>query len=316
MSVVVVALGGNALASPDDPSGDTAEHQIAQIVQTSDVLADVIDDGHTVVITHGNGPQVGDLLVKNELARDIVPAAPLYWCVAQTQATIGMELAAAMRPRLSARGRNVPVVPLLTRVRVERSDPAFSTPTKPIGMTIESATQPDIALPRDHAWREFGKGHWRRVVPSPRPVEILDADAIALVLASGGVAIACGGGGVPFAEDDGPLIGVDAVIDKDMTAVLLARLVGAEILAILTDVPGVAIGYGQPGERYLDRIETPELKRYLEADEFGRGSMDMKVEAALTFVDKTGGTAVIGSLDAAREVIDGRSGTLVTPSAG
>ncbi|MDH3739787.1 MAG: carbamate kinase [Alphaproteobacteria bacterium] len=311
----MVALGGNALASPDDPSGDTAEHQIAQIAHTSAVLAEIIDEGHTVVITHGNGPQVGDLLVKNDLARNVVPVAPLYWCVAQTQATIGMELAAAMRLHLSARGRNVPVVPLLTRVRVEPSDPAFSKPTKPIGLTIESAAPPDIELPHDHAWREFDKGQWRRVVPSPRPVEILDADAIALVLTSGGVVIACGGGGVPFAEDDGLLVGVDAVIDKDMTAVLLAELVGASSLAILTDVPGVAIDYGRPGERYLNQIEAPELRRYLDAGEFGRGSMDTKVEAALTFVDKTCHTAVIGSLDTAREAIYGRCGTLVTPSA-
>jgi carbamate kinase len=315
MSVIVVALGGNALASSDDPQGHTAEQQIAQITRTSAVLADIIDAGHTIVITHGNGPQVGNLLAKNDLARDLVPAVPLYWCVAQTQATIGIELATALRRHLLARRHCIPVVPLVTRVRVDASDPAFSTPTKPIGLTIESETPPDIELPRDHAWREFAKGRWRRVVPSPHPVEILDADAITLVLAGGGVVIACGGGGVPYAERDGRLAGVDAVVDKDKTAVLLAELVGAVHLAILTDVHGIAIDYGRPGERYLDRVDTQALRRHLEAGEFGRGSMDTKVEAALAFVDNTGCTAVIGDLDAARDVIAGRSGTLVMPSA-
>ena len=314
MSVIVVALGGNALAPSDDPSGHTAEHQIEQINYSTEVLAEIIDAGHSVVITHGNAPQVGNLLFKNDLARDIVPEVPLYWCVAQTQATIGIELATALRRHLSARKRRTPVVPLLTRVRVEASDPAFDAPTKPIGLTVESAEPPDINLPANHSWRKEGQGRWRRVVPSPRPIEILDADAIALVLAGGGVVIACGGGGVPFAVRDDLLVGVDAVIDKDMTAALLAELVGAERLVILTDVPGVAIDYCRPGERYLERVDEVELKRHLNAGEFSSGGMDAKVEAVLAFVGKTGHTAVIGGFDQAREVIEGRSGTIVTPA--
>ncbi len=311
MSSIVVALGGNALASSEDPSGYTAEHQIAQIARTSAVLAEIIAGGQSLVIIHGNGPQVGNLLVKNDLARDVVPAVPLYWCVAQTQATIGMELTAALKRELAARGISVPVVPALTRVRVDATDAAFDNPTKPIGLVVSGDTPPDIPLPDTHAWRAAGRMRWQRVVPSPRPVEIVDTDTIAMVTDVGGIVVACGGGGIPVVERDGELVGADAVIDKDRTAVLLAKLVKARRLVILTDVDGVALDFGTDKQRFLDRVSVSEMGRYLESGQFGSGSMDAKVSAAIEFVRLTGESAAIGNLKQVRRVIEGRSGTSV-----
>ena len=310
-SPIVVALGGNALASAKDPSGYTAAHQVAQIERTSAVLAQVIAAGHPLVIIHGNGPQVGNLLVKNELARDIVPAVPLYWCVAQTQATIGMELVAALKRELAGRGLSIPVVPALTRVRVDSDDDAFQRPSKPIGLVVHSEQAPDAPLPPRHAWRSTGPGRWQRVVPSPHPVEIVDADAIALVIDAGGIVIACGGGGIPVVERDGRLVGADAVIDKDRTAVLLAALVRASRLVILTDVDGVALDFGTSDERFLTQATVSEMERHLAAGQFGTGSMDAKVSAATDFVRRTGEPATIGHLDQVRGVIEGASGTRV-----
>ncbi|GJL80896.1 MAG: carbamate kinase [marine bacterium B5-7] len=311
MSSIVVALGGNALASSDDPSGYTAAHQIAQITRTSEVLADVIADGHSLVIIHGNGPQVGNLLVKNDLARDVVPAVPLYWCVAQTQATIGIELTSALKRHLAARGITVPVVPTLTRVRVDAGDIAFSHPTKPIGLIIDSDNPPDIPLPATHAWRSAGPASWRRVVPSPQPLEIVDTDAISMIIEAGGIAIACGGGGIPVVMHDDKLIGADAVIDKDKTAVMLAAFVRASRLVILTDVDGVAIDFGTERQRFLGTVTVSELEHYLKAGQFGSGSMDAKVCAAIDFVRLTGEPATIGNLADVRKVIEGHAGTCV-----
>lgn len=311
MPPIVVALGGNALASSEDPSGYSAEHQIAQIARTSAVLADVIAAGQSLVIIHGNGPQVGNLLVKNELARDVVPPVPLYWCVAQTQATIGMELAAALKRDLSARGVSISVVPALTRVRVDADDAAFGNPTKPIGLLVQGDRPPAAPLPATHAWRSTGRSSWQRVVPSPRPVEIIDTDVISLVTASGGIVIACGGGGIPVVERDGLLVGADAVIDKDRTAVLLAALVGARRLVILTDVDGAALDFGTPGERFLEKVTVSQMDSYLESGQFGSGSMDAKVSAATEFVRLTGEPATIGNMNQVRRVIEGAVGTCV-----
>ncbi len=311
MTSLVVALGGNALASSKDPSGYTAEHQVEQIERTSAILADLVAAGHSLVIIHGNGPQVGNLLVKNEVARDIVPPVPLYWCVAQTQATIGMELAAALKRHLSRLGVSCPVAPVITRVRVDADDAAFARPTKPIGLTFEGDTPPDMPLPEGHAWHAAGSRQWRRVVPSPMPLEILDADVIRLALGAGGVVIACGGGGVPVVQQGDRLVGANAVIDKDRSAVLLADLVGAERLVILTDVDGVAIGFGSDRQRFLDTVPVSEMRSHLDNGEFGVGSMDAKVEAAVSFVARTGQPASIGSLSRLEAVVDGRAGTCV-----
>jgi carbamate kinase len=307
----VVALGGNAIT----PSGSvgTAEQQTAAIGRAMRVLARAIADGCEVVVTHGNGPQVGNLLMKNFLARSVVPPMPLHWCVAQTQATIGFAMVCTLEQELAALGVDRPVVPVLSRVLVDADDPALSDPVKPIGRFV-SADAAAAAQADDPAqvWRELGPAGWRRVVPSPEPVRCLDGRAVHALLDAGAVVVANGGGGVPVARTpDGGVVGVEAVVDKDLSASLLAIELGADHLAILTDVSGVAVGYGGPDERWLSSVATTELRELQSSGAFGKGSMGPKVEAVLRFVEATGHPATIAALDRADDALRGRAGTRV-----
>jgi carbamate kinase len=291
VSRLVVALGGNAIAPPH--TGGTAAQQAATIAKAAEPLADLVAAGHDLVLTHGNGPQVGNLLLKNELAADIVPAMPLDWCVAQTQATIGFAIATALEAALHRRDIDRPVVPIVSRVLVDADDPAFETPTKPIGK-----------------WRPDGT---RRLVPSPEPRELLDRRALGLLLDGGALVVAAGGGGIPMTADaDGGLHGVEAVIDKDLCAELLARSVGASRLVILTDVEAVIVGWGGPDPRPLGIVTAAELRALIDDDLFPAGSMGPKVEAVTRFVERTGGTAAIGALEHVVEVVEGSTGTQVS----
>jgi carbamate kinase len=312
---LVVALGGHAIV-PHGAAG-TAEQQVATIERAMGEVAALVSEGSDVVVTHGNGPQVGNLLTKNLLARHVVPAMPLHWCVAQTQATIGLAMLSAVEARLRAAGIGRPIVPVLSRVLVRRDDPAWREPTKPIGRFV-TANEAAAAMADDPAqvWRETittDGAHWRRVVPSPEPIRSLEADTVRMLLDAGAVVIANGGGGVPMVEDDdGRLVGVDAVVDKDLAAALLAVELGADRLVILTDVEGVAVDFGGPRQRWLDGVGTVELRELAAKGTFGVGSMAPKVEAALRFVEATGHPATIGPLEHAADVLHGRSGTRVT----
>jgi carbamate kinase len=314
---LVVALGGHAIV-PHGAAG-TAEQQVATIERAMGEVAALVSEGSDVVVTHGNGPQVGNLLTKNLLARHVVPAMPLHWCVAQTQATIGLAMLSAVEARLRAAGIGRPIVPVLSRVLVRRDDPAWREPTKPIGRFV-TANEAAAAMADDPAqvWRETittDGAHWRRVVPSPEPIRSLEADTVRMLLDAGAVVIANGGGGVPMVEDDdGRLVGVDAVVDKDLAAALLAVELGADRLVILTDVEGVAVDFGGPRQRWLDGVGTVELRELAAKGTFGVGSMAPKVEAALRFVEATGHPATIGPLERAADVLHGRSGTRVTQS--
>jgi carbamate kinase len=289
---LVIALGGNAIAPAG--TGGTAAEQTANIGRAIEPIADLIVAGTEVVLTHGNGPQVGNLLLKNELAADIVPPMPLDWCVAQTQATIGFTVVTALETALRRRGHDRHVMAVVSRVRVDPDDPAFAQPTKPIGR-----------------WRPDGT---RRLVPSPEPLELLDAAVIDIALANGITVVAAGGGGVPMvATPDGGLRGVEAVIDKDRAAELLARTVGAGRLVVLTDVPAVMTGFGSDAAAPIGRIRAAELAALLDDDRFPAGSMGPKVEAAVRFVERTGGTAAIGALDDLAAVVAGDVGTQVVP---
>jgi carbamate kinase len=289
---LVIALGGNAIAPAG--TGGTAAEQTASIGRAIEPIADLIVAGTEVVLTHGNGPQVGNLLLKNELAADIVPPMPLDWCVAQTQATIGFTVVTALETALRRRGHDRHVMAVVSRVRVDPDDPAFAQPTKPIGR-----------------WRPDGT---RRLVPSPEPLELLDAAVIDIALVNGITVVAAGGGGVPMvATPDGGLRGVEAVIDKDRAAELLARTVGAGRLVVLTDVPAVMTGFGSDAAAPIGRIRAAELAALLDDDRFPAGSMGPKVEAAVRFVERTGGTAAIGALDDLAAVVAGDVGTQVVP---
>ena len=318
---MVVALGGHAIV-PRGAAG-TAEQQIATIRRAMVEVAALVAEGGEVVVTHGNGPQVGNLLIKNVLARHVVPAMPLHWCVAQTQATIALAMLTALEAELRAAGIDRPVVPVLSRVLVRADDPAWREPTKPIGRAV-SADEAAAAMADDptQVWRDTGGpsggggGGWRRVVPSPEPVRSLEAHTVRMLLATGAVVIANGGGGVPMIEDaGGQLVGVDAVVDKDLAAALLAAELGADRLVILTDVDGVAVDFGKPGERWLDAVDTTELRQLAARGEFGVGSMAPKVEAVLRFVEATGQAATIGPLGRAADALHGRCGTRVTAPA-
>ena len=303
----VVALGGNALIPPGGKG--TADEQTRTVAQAMSRLAPLAGTGAEVVITHGNGPQVGNLLLKNELARDLVPPMPLDWCVAQTQATIGLAIQTALEWELHHRQIDRSVVVVLTRVEVDPLDPARLRYTKPIGRTI-SAEEAQAAADETHRYAEQPGGGWRRVVPSPEPVAIVEEAEIRHLLSTGAVVVAAGGGGVPVETgEDGRYFGVEAVIDKDLTASLLARRLQADALIILTGAPGAIINYGKPGQRLLERVTPTILRGFQAAGHFAEGSMGPKVEGALRFVESGGRRAVIASLDEAVEAIGGEEGT-------
>jgi carbamate kinase len=295
---VVVALGGNAIAGE---RGADPESQRLAVEGACEQIAELVAHGHDVVITHGNGPQVGNLLLKNDLARDVVPPVPLDWCVAQTQATLGFLIVTALERRVA---RLVSTV--VTRVLVDAADPAWTKPTKPIGRYV---TRDEAAerIAAGEAWEDRGAKGWRRVVPSPQPLEILDRATIEALMAEGAIVVAAGGGGIPMVRDDDGLRGVEAVLDKDLTAALLARTIAADCLLIATDVDAAAIGFGTERQEWLGTVERERLRELLEAGEFGGGSMGPKVEATLAF----GGRSVITSLERLREGVEGTAGTQV-----
>jgi carbamate kinase len=310
---IVVALGGNALTGP---GGDaTPEAQTDAVRAAAPALAGLAAE-HELVVTHGNGPQVGNLLVKNELSANVVPPVPLDWCGAQTQGTLGTLLLDALDEEFARRGIARRVAALVTRTLVDPADPGFADPTKPIGryLPLEEA-QPLI----DHGqtWVDHGGRGWRRVVASPEPLEVLDAPAAAALLAAGFVVVAAGGGGVPTTRsgDDGRLVlgGVQAVIDKDLTAVVLAQALGADLLVIATDVDHAMVGFGTPAQRPLEEVSVAELRAHAADGEFGAGGMGPKVEAVCRYVERTGQRAAITSLHRISEAAAGTAGTRVTP---
>ena len=298
----VVALGGNALMRPGERG--TAAEQRANLRATCEALHPLLDQ--ELVITHGNGPQVGNELLRQERAADEVPPLPLWLAVAQTQAEIGALAESELAP---VAGR--PVACLLTHVVVAEDDPAFEEPTKPVGPFYDESRARE--LERERGWQvvhDAGRG-WRRVVPSPRPLEVVELDAIRALLASETIAVACGGGGIPVARREGRLSGVDAVIDKDRTSSLLARELGADRLVILTEVDAVFRGFGSDSREELRELSVDEAEAL--APELASGSMRPKVESSIEFVRATGHEALITSPAALGKALEGRAGTRIHP---
>ncbi|MGY1770089.1 carbamate kinase [Blastococcus sp. SYSU D00813] len=296
----VVALGGNAMTGPDGSA--TPGAQRAALAVAAGHVAELVAAGVEVVLTHGNGPQVGNLLVKNELAAHEVPPVPLDWNVAQTQATIGFTLADELDAALAARGLPQRTAALVTRTLVDAADPGFATPSKPVGRFLPRE-QAERFIALGQTWEDRGPRGWRRVVASPEPLSVVDSAAIHALAGAGFVVVCAGGGGIPVADDgvDHPthpaLRGVEAVIDKDLTAAVLARDVAADALVLATDVPNVMVGFGTPDARALGRVTPAELRAHAAAGEFARGSMAPKVEAVLRFVAGGGSRAVVTSLE-------------------
>ena len=308
---LVIALGGNALQSKD--SAPTAEAQLEVVRRTAQHIAEISRRGYEMAVVHGNGPQVGRILLASETAKDTVPVMPFDVCGAMSQGYIGYHIQQALKYALSIRGRNYPVVTLATQVVVDERDPAFQNPTKPIGGFCTEEEAKRLEQEKGYVMREDAGRGWRRVVPSPVPRRIVEIDAVRL-LWDHAIVITCGGGGIPVVEHpDGTLEGVAAVIDKDLAAELLAEQVQADALLILTEVEKVAIHFGKPNQQDLGHLSLAEAARYAAEGQFGVGSMLPKVEAAMRFVRANPGKrAIITSLDKALDALDVKTGTVIT----
>ena len=308
---LVIALGGNALQSGN--AAPTAEAQLEVVRGTARQLAEISARGYEMAIVHGNGPQVGRILLASETAKDVVPPMPFDVCGAMSQGYIGYHIQQALKYALAARNRNYPVVALTTQMIVDGNDPAFQNPTKPIGAFYTEEEARTLEREKGYAMCEDAGRGWRRVVASPLPRKIVEIEAVRL-LWDHAIVITCGGGGVPVVEHpDGTLEGVAAVIDKDFAAELLAEEVNADALLILTEVEKVAIHFGKPNQQDLGHLSLAEAARYVEEGQFGVGSMLPKVQAAMKFVRANPGRkAIITSLDKCLDALDGKTGTVIT----
>jgi carbamate kinase len=308
---VVIALGGNAILQRGQRG--TYEEQMSNVRKTAKQIVEIIlDNNYDVIITHGNGPQVGNLLLQQDAGEAYnIPAQPMDVCGAMTQGQIGYMIQQAITNELKKRGLYKPVATIVTQVLVDKDDPAFQNPSKPVGPFYDEETAKKLA--REKGWvviEDSGRG-WRRVVPSPGPKDIVEKDVIRDLVERGFIVIASGGGGIPVVEEDGRLKGVEAVIDKDLAGERLAEVVNADVFMILTDVNGAAINYGKPDEKWLGRVTLDELRRYYEEGHFKKGSMGPKVLAAIRFVEWGGERAVIAALDKAVQALKQKTGTQV-----
>jgi carbamate kinase len=309
----MLALGGNAMTNADGRA--RPEDQIAAAGVAMAAVAELLSHDVEVVITHGNGPQVGNLLVKNELAAAVVPPVPLDWCGASTQATLGFVLMDALDALLAERGVQKRIAALVTRALVDPNDPGFVKPTKPIGRFLP-AEEAAVLVEHGEVWEDRGDKGWRRVVASPEPLDILDAPAVLELIRAGFVVVANGGGGIPVVRrEDGSLSGVEAVIDKDLGAALLGVLVDADVLVVATDVPQAVLRYGTPEAEPIGRVRLSQMQEYAAAGHFASGSMGPKVDAVCRFVQGTDLPGVITSLDRIVDAVTdvGTTGTVVVP---
>ncbi len=308
---VMLALGGNAMTNKDGRA--RPEDQIAAAEVAMEAVAELLEHEAEVVITHGNGPQVGNLLVKNELAAAVVPPVPLDWCGAQTQATLGFVLMNALEASLAQRDVTRQLATVVTRTRVDPGDKGFTKPSKPIGRYLP-ADQAALLMEHGESWEDRGEKGWRRLVASPEPLEILDAPAVLALIEAGFVVVANGGGGIPVVREDGRLHGVEAVIDKDLGAALLAEVVEADTLVVATDVSHAVIAYGTPEAEPIGEVTVAKMREYAADGHFASGSMGPKVDAVCRFVEATGRRGVITSLDHILDAVTGDTGTVVVPT--
>ena len=310
--LAVVAFGGNALLRPEDRG--TQEEQIARAKQAARWLAEIVRFGYKLIVVHGNGPQVGNILVQAEEASTKIPPQSLDVCVAQTEGSIGFMLQQAIRNRLESIGVGGEVATILTEVEVDANDIAFKRPTKPIGPFFTRYRAE--ALERDLGWtmkEDSGRG-WRHVVPSPRPLRILNINTIAHMLDTAAVVIAAGGGGIPVVRGrDGAWRGIEAVIDKDYASAKLASDLKADRFIILTGVAKVAIDFGKPTQRLIDRMTVAEAEKHMADGQFPPGSMGPKIDSALQFVREAKQEVLITDVEVLREALEGKDGTIIVP---
>lgn len=307
---VVIALGGNAILQPKQEA--TYENQLENVQISTEIIANIVKNGHQVIITHGNGPQVGNILRQNEEAKDVVPPFPLDVCSAESQGFIGYMMDQTLKNALHKAGLNNPVVSMLTQTEVDPNDPAFEDPSKPIGVFYSEAEAKQLAAEKGWIVKEDAGRGYRRVVASPYPKSILGSDTIKALTDNNTIVIASGGGGIPVVKQaDGTYKGIEAVIDKDRSGFKLAEEAKADTLMILTDVSNVYVNYGKPNQKALGSISLAEAKQYEQEGQFSAGSMGPKMEAAIKFAEM-GGRAIICSLNEADLAMEGKAGTQIT----
>lgn len=311
-TLIAVALGGNAILQPGQDG--TAEQQFANVRTTAEQLAEMVLTGdYKIVVSHGNGPQVGNILLQNEMANDTVPAMPLDICGAQSQGLIGYMMSQELKNLFAQHGKEeIPIATVLTQTVVDEDDPAFDNPTKPVGPFYDKDEAQRLEEEKGYEIIEDAGRGYRRVVPSPDPLKINEREAIRQLVEARSIVIASGGGGIPVVEQNGQLEGREAVIDKDLATERLAEDVGAETLMILTDVDYVYLNYDQDEQRPLKQVDLNTVENYMTEGHFAEGSMKPKAKAALRFLRDGGERAVITSLDNAISALDGQAGTRIT----
>jgi carbamate kinase len=308
---IVLAFGGNAITKSTEKG--TRDEQWANIRKTCAHVAELVKQGHRIIITHGNGPQVGNLLLKNELTKDVVPPMPLDVCVSNTQGSLGYAISQTLGNHLARMNLDIPIASVITQVVVSPDDPAFQQPTKFIGPFFTAAEARRIMQDNGHTLREDSGRGWRRVVPSPEPLEIVEIATIQRLLQAGAIVIAAGGGGIPVVRTPDGFTGVEAVIDKDMAGQLLATQVGADAFFLLTEVEQVCINFGKPDQQAFSHMTVSQARRYQAEGHFPPGSMGPKIEAAIRFaLSAPDRKAVIVALENAHKSFSGESGTIIT----
>lgn len=309
--LIVIALGGNALLRRGQ--NGTFEEQYENVRQTSKILADLVERGYKLVITHGNGPQIGATMLRHDAGSRIykIPPFPMDVCGAETQGFIGYMIQQTLTNELFSRGIKKYVTTIITRVVVDRGDPDFADPSKPVGPFYDEKEMIEIRkIHPEYVFREDkARGGWRRVVPSPDPKYIVEMPVIKSLVDAGFIVIASGGGGIPVIEEDGRIKGVEAVIDKDLAGERLATSLGASKFIILTDVDGIYIDYDKPSRRKIDVIRVEELKKLYDEGHFPPGSMGPKVKAAIRFIENGGDESIISELKELIDAVDGKAGT-------
>jgi len=305
---VVIALGGNAILQPKQEA--TYDNQFKNVVSATGHMVEIREAGHNIVITHGNGPQVGNIIAQNEAAKNVVEPLPIYVCNAESQGFIGYMMETALKNHMKERGITTNVVTLLTMVEVDRDDQAFKNPTKPIGVFFSEEEAHRLEEQGFTMAEDAGRGY-RRVVPSPEPKVIHGIDEIKRLIDET-IVISSGGGGIPvYREDSGQLHGIEAVIDKDRSGLKLAQQVNAEVFMMLTDVPNVYINFGKENEQKLSHITVAEAEQFVAEGQFPAGSMLPKMQAAIEFA-KLGKESIICSIDQAVAALNGKAGTRIT----
>ncbi len=313
-SLIVVALGGNAISRPQEAGN--VDQQFDNSRATAKALADLIGQGHHLVVTHGNGPQIGNFLLRNEAAAGAIYPLPMEVAVAHVQGGMGYMIAQTLTNELNARGYDRAVTAIVTTVRVDGDDPSFRNPTKPIGRVLPKEDAERFARVEGWAIKEVSPGKFRRVVPSPVPRHIMEIKTIRRCVAAGDLVVVCGGGGVPVVQDPvHGLRGVRAVIDKDLASALIAAELDAHMMMILTNVDRVSIDYGKPTQRAMERMTLEQAQRFMDEGQFPAGSMGPKIQGAINFLQASrngDASVIIGPLHRAVDAVAGRIGTRIT----